>query len=60
MEIITDVNSEVVQVLAVEKETYTKTLLGKEILQYAVPADSGQMLNILRMQALEKEEVIVY
>lgn len=58
--IITEENSSIVQVLSAEKETYTKTLLGKQILQYAVPADSGQMLNILRIEALEPEEIIAY
>lgn len=57
---ITKENSPIVQVLSAKKGAYSKTLLGNEILQYAAPLDSGQMLNVIRIEALEAEEIVAY
>jgi len=53
-------NSNIVQVLSAEKDVYAKTLLDEKILQYAAPVDSDQVLNIIRIESLETEEIVLY
>lgn len=59
-DVVTSQDSQVIQVLSAESNTYHKTLLNEQILQYASPADSGQLLNIIRIEGLEPKEIIAY
>ena len=60
LKVILAENSKVVQVLSTEKDAYTKMLLGEKVLQYATPIDSDQVLNVLRIESLEAEEIVLY
>lgn len=53
-------NSTVIQVLSAQPDTFQKNLVGEQILQFATPTDKNQLLNIIRIEGLEPEEIIAY
>ncbi len=60
VKLISKPNSTVIQVLSAKQDTFQKNLIGEQILQFATPTDSNQLLNLIRIEGLEPDEIIVY
>lgn len=53
--VITEEDSPIVEVLSTRKDCYLKSMLGEEVLQYAIPVNVETMFNIVRVKAGENK-----